>query len=148
MVYSLTNPAPNWILSFFIFCTLEYCEINLRKTHEIHKNNLQEAIFLSTQRRFISKWSLIFRGSFYLMTFPINLRLILRGAFFCMERNSQSFYLALGAGSQEICQWAVRSWPLGDPSRKITKGVGTTKCFAIMLFSIKNCLTLNLVSCL
>ena len=26
--------------------------------------------------------------------------------------------LALGAGSQEICQWTVRSWSLGDPSRK------------------------------
>ena len=26
---------------------------------------------------------------------------------------------SLGIGSQEICQWMVRSWPLGDPSRKV-----------------------------
>ena len=31
---------------------------------------------------------------------------------------------ALGAGSQEICQWIVRNWSLGDPSRKIIYGLG------------------------
>ena len=29
---------------------------------------------------------------------------------------------ALGADSQEFCQWTVKSWSLGDPSRKIIQG--------------------------
>ena len=33
-------------------------------------------------------------------------------------------YRVLAAGSQEICQWTVRSWSLGNPSRKIIQGAG------------------------
>ena len=34
---------------------------------------------------------------------------------------------ALGAGSQEICWWTLRSWSIGNPSRKIVQGVGPSK---------------------
>ena len=45
---------------------------------------------------------------------------------------------ALGAGSQEICPWIVRSWSLGNPSRKIIiKGVGKKGPY-IYVNSIKN----------
>ena len=39
-------------------------------------------------------------------------------------RRTEALDWARRAGSQEICQWMVRSWSLGDPSRKIIKKLG------------------------
>ena len=51
---------------------------------------------------------------------------------------------ALGAGIQEICQWTVRSWSLGDPSRK--KGVGTKKKWLATLLGVSTCVFFQSVS--
>ena len=43
------------------------------------------------------------------------------------ERRDEAKDWAQGVGSKEICQWMVRSWSLGDPSRKRLQGLGTKK---------------------
>ena len=47
--------------------------------------------------------------------------------FISLDKDIEALGLARGAGSQEICQWMVRSWLLVDPSKKIIQGVGTKK---------------------
>ena len=51
-----------------------------------------------------------------------------------LQINNLHGNLALGAGSQEICQYMVKWWSLGDPSRK-KQAVGPKKPLTPIIFS-------------